>query len=432
MRRVLTIAQSEFVRLTRSKAFIIGILLMPVLVGAMITFMGYAQRQVDREEREFAVVDLTGDLYEPLAAAARDYNAKPGEHGEPHTGPRFTPRRIDLEGRDVEAVKLELSEQVRRKALFAFVVIPATALAPSEKPDPIQYYTDTIGYETLPDWLRPTLRDEITKQRASRAGLDPAMVATLISRPELSTFRPLARGADGRVAESRKVDAIATLGPPVFFLVLMFMAVMTSAQHLLNAIIEEKMSRICEVLVGSVTPFQLMMGKLAGVSAVSVLLVLVYFSGALFLVFRSGRWDLLNVGLMGWFVLFLICAALMYGAIFLALGSACSSISDAQSLLQPAMMLLLLAYLGSFVVMRAPDSKLAVAMSLFPTMTPFSMMLRIAVPPGAPLWQVAIAVALLVASTIAVVWAASRVFRIGILMQGKAPNLPELLRWIRA
>jgi ABC-2 type transport system permease protein len=212
----------------------------------------------------------------------------------------------------------------------------------------------------------------------------------------------------------------------------MFIAVMTSGQHLLNAIIEEKMSRISEVLLGSVTPFQLLLGKLIGVSAVSALLVLLYCAGGVWAVLSSGRWDLLNVPLMAWFVVFLICAVLMFGSMFLALGSACTSINDAQSLLQPAMTLLLLAYFGSFVAIRAPDSPLAIGMSFFPTMTPFAMMLRVAVPPGVPLWQVVLAVVELAAATVLFVWAAGRIFRIGILMQGKAPNLPELLRWIRA
>jgi ABC-2 type transport system permease protein len=95
------------------------------------------------------------------------------------------------------------------------------------------------------------------------------------------------------------------------------------------------------------------------------------------------------------------------------------------------MLLLMLAYVGSFVVVRAPDSVLAVGMSFIPTMTPFAMMLRMAIPPGAPSWQVLMSVVLLVGATAGVVWAAGRIFRVGILMQGKAPNLPELLRWIR-
>ena len=455
MTRVFTIAASEFLRLARSKAFLIGILLMPVLFGVMMLFSNYAERHVDLEDRRLAVVDGTGVLYEPLAAAAADFNKESGE-GSSRTGPHFLTERVDQGSRDINDVRLDLSNRVRKKELFAFVIIPPTALTTTSaardqrekarrarwagkaaddkdlgKQDEVQYYTETIAYDAMPDWLSDTLNDEIAKRRFASAGIEGDTALKLTARMHLATFGLVERGADGTVSEAKEVDKLATIGPPIFFLVLMFMTVMTSAQHLLNAIIEEKMSRICEVLLGSVSPFQLLAGKLIGVSAVSVVLALIYFAGATLAVFQSGRWELFHPALMAWFIVFLICAALMFGAIFLALGSACASISDAQSLLQPAMMLMLLGYLGSFVAMRAPDSRLAVGMSLFPTMAPFTMILRMAIPPGVPLWQVFLSVAVLMATTGAVVWAASRVFRIGILMQGKAPNFPELLRWIR-
>jgi ABC-2 type transport system permease protein len=186
------------------------------------------------------------------------------------------------------------------------------------------------------------------------------------------------------------------------------------------------------VLLGSVSPFQLLLGKLLGVVGVALLLTFVYFAGGTYLMVSLGRADIINPALMLWFIVFVICAALMFGSIFLALGSACSDLKDAQSMLQPAMILVLLAYLGSFIVIRAPDSNLAVGMSFFPTITPFAMMLRIAMPPGPPMWQVVLSVALLLAVTAGVVWAAGRIFRVGLLMQGKAPNLPELMKWIRA
>jgi ABC-2 type transport system permease protein len=455
MNRVATIALSEFLRLARSKAFIIGILLMPVLFGVMMLFTAYAERHVDLENRKLGVVDATGVLYDPIAAAAVEFNKESGE-GETRTGPHFLTERIDPGTRDLNELKLELSNRVRTKDLFAFVIIPPTALtatsaarsqrerarrarwagkvAPDEEIDKtgdVQYYTETVAYEALPDWLTETLDDEISKRRFASAGIAGDAAVTLTTRTELASFGLVERAEDGTISEAVEVDRLATIGPAMFLLVLMFLTVMTSATHLLNAIIEEKMSRICEVLLGSVSPFQLLMGKLIGVTGVSLLLALVYFGGAAFAVAQTGRWDLLDPVLIGWFFLFLICAALMYGALFLALGSACSSISDAQSLLQPAMMLLMLGYLGSFVALRAPDSGLAVGMSMFPTMAPFTMILRMAIPPGVPVWQVAISVAVLVATTGGVVWAASRVFRVGILMQGKAPNLPELMRWIR-
>src|SRR6185436_12802702 len=248
--------------------------------------------------------------------------------------------RIDRGERDLNELKLELSNRVRSKDLFAFVIIPPTALtstsaarnqrdkarrlrwagkaAPDEEIDKtgdMQYYTENVAYDALPDWLTETLDEEISRRRFSAAGIGGDAAVKLTARTELATFGLVERAKDGTISEALEVDKLATIGPPMFLLVLMFMTVMTSAQHLLNAIIEEKMSRICEVLLGSVSPFQLLMGKLIGVTGVSVLLALVYFAGATFAVFKTGRWDLLHPGLMAWFILFLVCAALMYGAI---------------------------------------------------------------------------------------------------------------------
>ena len=429
MKRVLTIAQSEFLTLVKTKAFIIGIFLMPVLMFGFFLFMGYAERHADTETRSFAVIDSSGTFFDAIAAAAGTNNDKNGS-GAAQTGPHFVPKRVELAGRTLDDVKVELSEQVRKKELFAFVEIPANVLDAGQNAA-VHYYAENTSYERLPDWLRATLNDEIAKRRFDRAGVARALVSKLTARTPLTTFGLVERAADGKVSEAKEVDELARFAVPFFFLILMFMAVMTSAQHLLNAIIEEKMSKISEVLLGSVSPFQLLAGKLLGVVAVSFLLALVYFGGGGFAALRLGRPDLIDPVLIFWFLVFLACAALMFGSIFLALGSACSDLKDAQSMLQPAMVLVLLAYLGSFVVMRAPESPLAVGMSFFPTMTPFAMMLRMVMPPGPPVWQVILAVLILIGSTIFLIWAGGRIFRVGLLMQGKAPNLPELMKWVR-
>lgn len=431
MSRIFTIAQSEFITLVKTKAFIISIILMPVLMVGLFFFMSFAERHVDVETRRFAVIDRTGVLFESIKASAAEHNQKTMTDGT-RTGPEFVPSLIDVGGRTADDIKVELSEQVRKKELFAFVEVPADVVTSAAKPPDIAYYTETTSYEPLPNWLRTTLNAEITKRRFDSAGIDQALISRLNTRTDVTTFGLVARAQDGTVAEAKEVDELARLFLPMFFLILMFMAVMTVATQLLNAIIEEKMSKISEVLLGSVTPFQLLMGKLLGVVCVSLLLALVYFSGGLYAIFSSGRWDLLNPALIAWFVVFLICATLMYGSIFLALGSACSDLKDAQSMMQPAMLLIMLAYMGSFIVIRNPDSSIAVGMSFFPTMTPFSMMLRMAMPPGPPMWQAVLSVVVLILSTAATVWAGARIFRVGILMQGKAPTLPELLKWIRA
>ncbi|MEZ5319210.1 MAG: ABC transporter permease [Vicinamibacterales bacterium] len=430
MSRIWTVAETEFLTLIRTKAFIIGIFLMPVLMGGFFLFMSYAERQIDTETRAFAVIDGTGVLYAPLAEAADAFNRASGEGGT-LTGPLFEPQPVDVAGRSADDVKVELSDRVRRHELFAFVEIPADVLDAGAD-SPIRYYSENTSYERLPSWLRTTLNEAIAVQRFDRAGVDRALVSRLTARAPVSTFGLVERAADGSVSEAQEVDELTRFGVPFFFLLLMFMSVMTSGQHLLHAIIEEKMSKISEVLLGSITPFQLLAGKLLGVVGVSLVLSLVYFGGGIYVVASAGRLDLVHVPTLLWFLLFLVCAALMFGSIFVGLGSACSDLKDAQSMLQPAMILVMLAYLGSFLVIRAPDSPLSVGLSFFPTVTPFAMMLRLAMPPGPPLWQVVLSVAILLASTGLVVWAAGKVFRVGLLMQGKAPNLPELLRWIRA
>jgi len=430
MSRILTIAQSEFLTLVKTKAFLFGIILMPVLMVGFFFFMSFAQKHVDVETRPFAVIDQTGVLYDALQTAAEARNADNVDNGV-RTGPEFVASRVEAAGQSVDELKVDLSARVRDKSLFAFVEIPAEVLTATvgEVP-PIRYYSESTSYEPLPTWLRTTLNDEITKRRYDAAGIDQALITRLNTRTPLSTFGLVERATDGSVKEAQEVDEIARMIVPFFFLFLMFMTVMTAAQQLLNAIIEEKMSKISEVLLGSVTPFQLLMGKLLGVVAVALLLTLVYFSGGMYALVSSGRWDLFNPALIGWFVVFVVCAALLYGSLFLALGSACSDLKDAQSMMQPAMILIMLPYLGSFIVIQNPESSLAVGMSFFPTMTPFTMMLRIAMPPGPPMWQVLVSVVGLVACTALFVWAASRIFRVGILMQGKAPTLPELLKWI--
>jgi ABC-2 type transport system permease protein len=427
--RILTIAQHEFLTLIRTKAFIAGILMLPLLMTAFITFMNYAEHQIDITERTVAVIDETGVLFDPLDRAARAHNLKSGT-GDARTGSHILLVRADAAGPSVDDVAVALSARVKAKELFGFVELPAAILDAGGKAS-IRLYAQTTSTNDVADWLETAVNDEIARRRFTQAGVDQTLVEKLTTRADVSTFGLVERGPDGAAVPAREVDDLSRFGVPMFVLVLMFMSVMTGAMHLLSAVIEEKMSKISEVLLGAVTPVQLLAGKLSGVVAVSMLLTLVYLAGGVYALVSFGRPDLIDLRVMAWFLLFMVCGALMFGSIFLAIGSACSDLKDSQGMVQPATMLVLLAYLGSFIVMRAPESGLAVGLSLFPTMAPFAMMLRIVMPPGPPLWQVLLSLAILMSTTAGVVWAAGRIFRVGLLMQGKAPTLPELLKWVR-
>jgi ABC-2 type transport system permease protein len=431
MSRILVVATTEFLTLVRTKAFIIGLLMMPAIVGLSIVFQIFAARQSDVDDHHFAVIDHTGVLYDALASAAEEHNAKAIVDGV-RKGPRFLPERVpDQPGAsDVSAVVL--SDRVRHKSLFAFVDIPATVLDTTRTDaDQISYYTETPSYTALPQWLDATLEHEITAKRFQSSSIDPGAVSRLTRPANLSTLGLFEQRSDGTIVEARKVNQLQTFLLPFALMYLLFIALMTTAPQLLTAVVEEKMSRISEVLISSISPMQLLAGKLLGVSAISVLLALVYLGGGIYLSVTSGQFDLIRAPLVAWFLLYLLCAVLIYGSVFIAIGAMCSDLKDSQAMMQPIMILLTLPLLMSAVVLRAPSSTVAVAASLFPTATPFLMLVRLALTPPPPMWQLVLSIVLTVGTAIALVWAAGRIFRVGLLMQGKPPNLPELLRWIR-
>jgi ABC-2 type transport system permease protein len=403
--------------------------MMPLLMVVFITFMNYAEDQVDATDRTVAVIDETGVLFDPLLRAAQAHNLKSGS-GDKRTGSHIILVRAGSTGPSTDELTVALSARVKAKELFGFIDLPADILGVGGKTS-IRLYAQTTSTNELTDWLETTVNDEIARRRFTQAGVDQALVEKLTTRADVSTFGLVERGADGAVVPAREVDDLSRFGVPMFVLVLMFMSVMTGAMHLLSAVIEEKMSKISEVLLGAVTPVQLLAGKLTGVVGVSMLLTLVYLAGGVYALVSFGRPDLIDPLMIGWFLVFMVCGALMFGSIFLAIGSACSDLKDSQGMVQPATMLVLLAYLGSFMVMRAPESGLALGLSLFPTMAPFAMMLRIVMPPGPPLWQILLSLGILIAATATIVWAAGRIFRVGLLMQGKAPTFPELWKWIK-
>jgi len=433
MNRIVIVAKSEFLTLVKTKAFLIGLLMMPIITAGAIGFQVYAQKHSDRDDHKFVVIDHSGALLGSLQTEANAFNEKNGGSSAARTGPQFLPEAATADSQtDLDAYKLALSERVKKKDLFAFVEIPAAVVDPNvEKVPAIQYYTETPSYERLPDWLEQTLNEEITRRRFGTAGVDQALVKKLSARADVQSNGLLAKKADGSVEGAKKTDPLTTFVAPFAVLFIMFLSVMSSAPQLLNAVIEEKMSRISEVLVASVSPFELLMGKLFGVTAVAVLLALVYFVGIGYFAVYSGRPDLLQPALMGWFVIFLVCCVLMFGSMFLAIGSACSDLKDAQSMMQPVMMLLMVGYIGSFAVLRAPESNVALGLSFFPTSAPFIMMLRMAMQPTPPIWQPALSLALTLLATVGFVWAAGRIFRVGVLMQGKGATLREMLKWIR-
>lgn len=431
MRRTFIIARSEFHTAVRARGFLVGIMLMPVLFGGAVLLQRVVDREANTIVRRVAVIDGTGSLYKPLAAAAGAWNRGERDLGSKvPDGPQFTLEEVSTPG-DRQALLLSLSERVRAQDLFAFVELPAGLLG-DDHDARIRYYSAAPAYRELPDWLQRAVLREVVKRRFEQARLSPLVVASLLKPIATEELGLLGRTRDGTVREAQQVDRIRTIAIPVAFMFLLFLIVVMTTPQLLNSVLEEKMSRISEVLLGAVTPFELMLGKLLASTAVSAVMTLVYLAGGAWAAHRWGYLDAMDPRLIGWFVVFLVLSVLAYGAMFIAIGSACSDLKDAQNLMTPAMMMLMVPALTWTLVTRAPQSAFAVGASLFPPATPFLMLLRLAMPERPPAWQVGLGVTLTLVTMLAIVWAAGRIVRVGLLMQGKAVSLGELWHWVRA
>ena len=431
--KIWSVALFEYRNAVQSKAFIVGVVMMPVLMGGALLVQALVKDKTDLSDRRLAVVDRSGQLFDVIARAVEVRNAGEifdAETPEKQVRPKFLVENVNPsvgEGR----IDLSLSERVRAEELFAFIdigadVFDADATANAE----ISYHTQTPTFRELPRWLDDVINEEIRRARFERSGLDRSLVEKIHRSVPVQRLGLVDVDAGGEVQEAERENELATFGIPAGAMFLLFMMVMMSAPALLNSVLEEKMQKISEVLVASVTPFQLMMGKLLGTVFVSLTLSILYLGAIGVLLWRFDALHMVPVEIWFWFLLFQLLALLIFGSIFIAIGAACSEIRDAQSLMMPAMMLVMIPMFCWFIVLESPSSPFSRVVSLLPPATPLLMMLRIAIPPGPPWWEVLLGVVLTTAFAILCIAIAGKIFRIGILSQGQTPSLAKLAKWV--
>ncbi len=218
---------------------------------------------------------------------------------------------------------------------------------------------------------------------------------------------------------------------PFVFVLLLFLTIVTVSQALVTNTIEEKSNRVIEVLLSSVSPFQLMAGKIVGTCAVGLTLMAIWATAGLSGLALKGI-SVVSGAQLGLCLVFYLLGFLFFASFMVAIGSVCNTLKEAQNLLAPVMAILTLSFMFVFAVMKEPNGTLARVLSLVPLSSPFMMMLRIGSTPPPPPWEIAASVGILVLSVALVMRAAARVFRIGILMYGKPPSLRDLLHWMRS
>ncbi|HEY6724710.1 MAG TPA: ABC transporter permease [Polyangiaceae bacterium] len=404
MYKVWVIARREYWALVSTKSFWIGLVLPPALAALtlLLAALGSATEQV--ATRRVVLVDPDG-LATGFEGAAQELGFE-------------VQREPDLAASD--ARRSRWAARLQSGDLSAIVEVPPRA----HREAPIKLYVDNVAGSTA-RWLGDAIGAAARHERLKRAGLSAEQAREVMQPIAVETQRLVGPGA-----KATAVTSDASVIVPFLTLLLIMMGVMSGAVPLLQAVVEEKQQRISEVLLGALPAADLMFGKLLGTTAAGTTVLGVNVAvGALV----AARLDLLHhlpLPLLLVAMATSIVAMLMYGSVFLALGAASSELKDAQGLLMPVMLLFLAPLAALPLLTEAPNSAWSVALSLFPFTAPLAMPVRMGIVQSVPAWQVATCFLLSGAATALTLFAAGRVFRIGMLAQGKLPSLGELTRWV--
>jgi ABC-2 type transport system permease protein len=434
MRRTLAIAAREYRASVRTKAFLISLLLMPVLMSGGLLLPNLMRGRVDVEDKRVMVADGTGRLMTRLQELAERRNAT--EVLDRKTGRQVEPRFYVVPAPAAtltDQQRLDLSAQIRKGQLHAFAEIDPQALAPALPgrggPAPVRLHLLAGPTASLGRWFSRTVNQAIQRERLEQAGLQLALVAQALAPVEVGSLGLYTRGKNGAVASGDERRQDAAFFVPIGVMFLAFLSLIMS-QTMLQSTLEEKQQRIAEVLLGSVRPHELMMGKVLGSAAVSLTTMVIYLAGAAWLLQQNHLEGLLRQGLVAAVLVFPVVGVLLYGSVFGAVGAACSELKEAQNYLLPVMMVLVFPLMIWWKVLEEPTSSFATALSFVPLWTPMLMPLRVAASEAVPRWQPLVGLATTLVAAVIAVWAGGRVFRAGLLLQGKPPRLTQLIGWI--
>jgi len=418
VRKVWAVIRREFVERVRSKWFWISALLGPVFFGGMIVvpvlFAGAGGT------RRIAVVDGTTGAFGARVVA------------ELRHGKIFRATRVPAGAGVVDSV----TQLVGAKQLDGFLIVTDAVVETGTA----EYRASNVSSFRDVAELQDVLARLAVAARLERQGVDPTLVGRAQLRISLETKKISGSKTTGESAAQS--FALAYVMGVVLFLVITIYGV-----NVMSSVVEEKTTRIVEVLVSSLRPFQLMIGKVLGVGAVSLFQFVLWGLGAKLLLSQRRallaglggvdearqvfQMPHLSAATLGVFLSYFLGGFFLYSAMYAAVGAMSSNEQEARQAQQPVMFLLLIAYVSMFGLTNNPESTYAVTLSLIPFTAPIAMPVRWAAS-TVPVDELAGSLGLLLTGIVAVTWVAARIYRVGILMTGKRPNVKELVRWVRA
>jgi ABC-2 type transport system permease protein len=417
VRKIWAVIRREFVERIRTRWFWIMALLGPLFFAAV--FVLPTVLAGGGGIRQIVVVDATtGSVGARITQLLNDSRV-------------FRAVRVSAGGEVVDS----LTGEVEQKRLGGFLILTDAAVDSGKA----EYRGSNVsGFATV-GALQRTIGEVVSAVRLEREGVDPRIVARARIAVRLETKKIAGGKTTGETAAQ-------SFSLAYFMGIILYTAILLYGINVMSSVLEEKTTRIVEVLVSSLRPFQLMLGKVLGVGAVSILQFLIWgVSARILLAHRPG---FLTAGDLGEpdpvfqvphvsgataavFITYFLGGFFLYSAMFAAVGAMSSSEQEARQAQQPVSWLLVLSFVSMFGMLNDPASAFSVTLSLVPFSAPIAMPVRWAAG-NLPTYEIALSLGILAVSIVAVTWIAARIYRVGILMTGKRPNLRELVRWVRA
>ena len=443
MKKFLAVVKREYVQRVRAKMFIVSTVLLPVVMSLFGIVPAIILNIDAGGPLRMAVIDQTGKMYAPLQAA---FFIEESEEAEQQASPEpravSSPRRgvsrmgsrsfqlteVKMDGRSIEEVRSELDQELRTKQLDGYLILPADFLTTGRA----EFFNNNPGDMLSRGILTSSLTRALREQRLVEANVGPETRKDLFRRVELQAVKI------GDTGEERDSGGSFILVFGVGFI--MYLAILMYGQVILGAVIEEKETRIAEILFSSVKPFTLMMGKLVGVSLVALTQLCIWatafaafaFYGVSLMMSRGMPSTIPNIPFSHYiyFGLFFLLGYFMYATIYALVGSMVTTAQEGGQLAMPIILILVVSFYLFLPVSRSPDSAFSFWVSMLPFSAPVAMLVRI-VTQTPPFWQIALSLLIGFSTVLLIMWFASRVYRVGMLMYGKRASLPEAWRWVR-
>ncbi len=418
MRKILKIAQREYIETVKTKAFLLGIVMLPLIIGAIIFFTSRMSRDKmgPQPPVKVAANDLSGEL-------AAEIEASFDKHNEKNPKRQIQFHQLEIQ-QNSDAVEEEARNNLRQGQVDVYVVLDRDVLDGSGKIRLYTYKQKASSIDIL-STIEYIVYKTVVNQRYKMQNLSQELLEKLrnvpIERVEIGS-------AEGQDRVQSKTDRALKMMVPFFFMYLMFLGIISSGQQMVSSVIEEKNSRVIEVLLSALSPFELMAGKILGLAGTGFTLISLW-AVAAFLTARSQNLDIDVTGeIVVYFAIYYILGFLLVSSILAAAGSVCNTIKETQSLMMPMTMIFIIPLLSWFKVVQDPNGTLSRVFSFIPPLTPLVMVLRLS--SGSDIWIVEIiaSIILLALTVLIAIWAAAKVFRTGILMYGKRLSVREVCR----